>query len=58
MLFPITQTQPAELMGTHLAGHVVTPLVLLDGLLTGWTCLRVRKDPSYIFTFIGVLLIP
>lgn len=37
MVSPVTHAHPAELMSAQLTSHMVAPLVLLYGFVTGWT---------------------
>lgn len=58
MLFPITQTEPAEFMWTQLTCHVIAPLILLDSTFTLRTTLSIGHNPGNVFTFIRVLGFP
>lgn len=60
VLLPGLKTQPAELVRAPGAGHMVTPLVLLNGLtalrIGAW--LRVGDHPGDVLTLIAVLHLP
>ena len=60
MLLPGLKTQPAELVRAPGAGHMVTPLVLLNRLaalgVRAW--LGVGDHPSDVLTLIAVLHLP
>jgi len=58
MFLPGAKADPAELMGAHLAGHVVAALVLLDGLLALGAVLCERNHPLHVLTLVLVLLSP
>ena len=50
MRLPVAHTDPAEFVPARQARHMVTPLVLLNGLVTAWTLLGIRRYPLDIFT--------
>ena len=60
VIFPITKTQPAEVLHAHLALNVVASLVLFNWspTLRIWTILTVCKYPVDVFTFAWVLHFP
>ena len=54
MFLPSSHTEPAKFISTHLACHVVAPLVLLNWLLTLGTVFSVRQDPGYILALVCI----
>ena len=50
MIFPVSHAKPAEVLATHLAGHVIATLILLNGLeaLFVWALFRIGHNPSYV----------
>jgi hypothetical protein len=58
MFFPVSHTQPTELIFAHIASHMVAPLVLLDWSLAFWAILRIGNHPRDVFAFAFVFHIP
>ena len=48
MFLPVTHADPAELVATLIAGHVVATLVLLDRFVAARTRFCVGHDPGHI----------
>ena len=58
MIFPIFQTNPAELVFANLTDHMVAPLILFDGSDTFGAVFRVCRDPNHIFRFGRIFDVP
>lgn len=58
MLFPASEADPAKLVAATCASHVITALVLLDGLFALRAGLRVGHDPLQIRALCVVLFFP
>jgi hypothetical protein len=58
VLLPITQAEPAELMSTFGAGHVIAALVFLNKILAARARLGVGLDPSKVFRVILFFFFP
>eukprot|EP00350_Pseudokeronopsis_sp_OXSARD2_P012569 CAMPEP_0170545310 /NCGR_PEP_ID=MMETSP0211-20121228/3739_1 /TAXON_ID=311385 /ORGANISM="Pseudokeronopsis sp., Strain OXSARD2" /LENGTH=263 /DNA_ID=CAMNT_0010849169 /DNA_START=175 /DNA_END=966 /DNA_ORIENTATION=+ len=55
MFLPVPKAEPAELIGAHLAGHMVAALVLLYGLLALRAALGIGQNPGDVFALVAVL---
>ena len=55
---PITHTDPAELVPTLRASHMIAPLILFNMLMTARTRLRISHDPCSVLTLGALFLDP
>ena len=58
MLRPLGEAEPAEVVSTVAAFHVIAPLVLLDKTLALWARLRVCLDPRHVFARVLLFVNP